>query len=58
MNREDYVHLRGDRENSPCRLRTFWCKRISLISLIPYNGSYNDSLYVLHNTLILAVRLT
>lgn len=36
----------------------FWCKRISLISLIPCNDPCDDSLYVLHDTLILAVRLT
>ena len=39
-------------------LRTFWCKRISLISLIPCNDPYNSSLYVLHSTLILTVHPT
>ena len=36
----------------------FWCKCISLISLIPCNDSYDDSLYIRHSTLILTVRPT
>lgn len=35
----------------------FWFRRISLISPIQHNGPYDDSHYVLHDTLILAVRL-
>ena len=40
-------------ERTTDHLRTFWCKRVSLISLIPCNDSYNDSLYVHHSILIL-----
>ena len=58
MSREDYVHLLGDCESSHSRLRTFWCRRVSLISPIPCNDPYDDSLYVLHDALILAVRLS
>ena len=43
---------------SHSHLRTFWCRRISLISPIPRNDSYDDSHYILHGTLILAVRLS
>ena len=58
MSREDYVHLPRVQDNSPSRLRTFWCRRVSLISPIPCNDPYDDSLYVLHDALILAVRLS
>ena len=51
------VHLPGDCESSHGHLRTFWCRRVSLISPIPCNDPCDDSRYVLHGTLILAVRL-
>jgi hypothetical protein len=50
--------LLGGTERPPRRLRTFWCKRISLISLIPCNDPAMIYNYVLHDTLILAVRPT
>ena len=37
------------------RLLTFWSKRFSLFRFLQRNDSYNDSLYVLHSILILAV---
>ena len=40
---------------SVCRVHIY-CNDTSLISLIPCNDSYDGSLYILHNTLILAVR--
>ena len=53
MGREAYVHLHGIQDNFPYRLRTFWFRRVSLISPIPCNDPYDDSLYVLHDALIL-----
>ena len=38
--------------------RTFWSRRISLISPANSDDSYNGSHYILHGTLILAVRLS
>lgn len=57
MSRKHYVHLFVYKQNHTNQLRTFWFKRYSLISLIFRNDSYNNSLYVLHSILILAVRL-
>ena len=57
MSREVCVHLSGVQDNPPDRLLTFWFRRISLISPIQRNDPCNDSLYILHDTLILAVRL-
>jgi hypothetical protein len=37
------------------RLLTFWSKRVSLFRFLQSNDSYNDSLYVLHSFLTLAV---
>ena len=42
----------------PCRLLTFWCKRVSLITLILPNDPAMIYNYVLHDILILAIRLT
>ena len=36
---------------------TFWFRRVSLISPIQLNDPYDGSHYILHGTLILAVRL-
>lgn len=58
MGRRACVHLSKDEWSSFDHSRTFWCRRISLISPIILDDPYNDSLYVLHVTLILAVRLT
>jgi len=49
----NHVHLLRRRESHRNHLRTFWCKCISLISLIPCNDSYNGSHYIRHSTLIL-----
>ena len=57
MSREDRVHLQKIQDNHLCRLRTFWFRRISLISPVQRNDPCNDSHYILHDTLILAVRL-
>ena len=57
MSREDCVHLPEIQDNHPSRLRTCWFRRISLISPIQLNDPYNGSHYILHGTLILAVRL-
>ena len=58
MSREGYVHLSGVQDNPPDRLRyLFWFRRVSLISPIQRNDPYDDSHYILHDTLILAVRL-
>ena len=56
MSREDDVHLSKVQDNPLDRLLTFWFRRISLISPIPCNDPCDDSLYVLHDALILAVR--
>ena len=57
MSRESCVHLPGIQDNHPGRLRTFWFRRVSLISPIQLNDPYDGSHYILHGTLILAVRL-
>ena len=57
MSREGCVHLPRVQDNFLGRLRTFWFRRISLISPIQLNDPYDDSHYILHDTLILAVRL-
>lgn len=44
MSREVCVHLPGVQDNSPGRLRTFWCRRNSLISPIQRNDPCDDSL--------------
>ena len=44
MSREDYVHLPRVQDNFLSRLRTFWCRRNSLISPIQRNDPYDDSL--------------
>lgn len=61
MSREDYVHLPGIQFNFPSRLRTFLVQAVapysaSLISPVQRNDPYNGSRYILHGTLILAVR--
>lgn len=57
MSREGCVHLHRVQDNPLRRLRTFWFRRISLISPIQRNDPFDDSHYILHDTLILAVRL-
>ena len=57
MSREGCVHLPGTQDSHPGHLRTFWFRRISLISPIQRNDPCDDSHYILHDTLILAVRL-
>lgn len=57
MSREGCVHLPGIQDSHPGRLRTFWFRRVSLISPIQLNDPYDGSHYILHGTLILAVRL-
>ena len=57
MDREDCVHLHWEGWSPQCHLRTFWFRRISLISPIQRNDPYDDSHYILHGTLILAVQL-
>ena len=44
MSREDDVHLPRVQDNPLSRLRTFWCRRNSLISPIQYNDPCDDSL--------------
>jgi len=44
MSWEDYVHLPRVQDNSLGRLRTFWCRRNSLISPIQCNDPCDDSL--------------
>ncbi len=57
MDREGCVHLHWRGWSFQCRLRTFWFRRTSLISPIQHNDPYDDSHYILHDTLILAVQL-
>ena len=57
MSREGCVHLPRVQHSFLGRLLTFWFRRISLISPIRRNDPYDDSHYILHGTLILAVRL-
>ena len=57
MSREGCVHLSKVQDNPLDRLLTFWFRRISLISPTQYNDPCDDSHYILHDTLILAVRL-
>ena len=57
MGREAYVHLHGIQDNFPYRLRTFWFRRVSLISPVQLNDPCDDSHCVLHGILTLAVRL-
>lgn len=57
MDREGYVHLHRRGWSLRRRLRTFWFRRNSLISPIQHNDPYDDSHYILHGTLTLAVWL-
>ena len=57
MSREGCVHLSKVQHSFLGRLLTFWFRRISLISPIQHNDPCDDSHYILHDTLILAVRL-
>ena len=57
MSREGCVHLSKVQDNPLDRLLTFWFRRISLISPIQRNDPCDDLHYILHDTLILAVRL-
>lgn len=58
MDREGYVHLLRNAYRFHNHLRTFWFKCVSLISLVTSNDPYDNSLYILHNALILTVHPT
>ncbi|SDY47271.1 hypothetical protein SAMN04488579_13912 [Eubacterium barkeri] len=55
MNREYFVHSRGFISWPLPDSLPFWSKRSSLFRLLQRNDSYDDSLYVLHSILTLAV---
>ena len=48
MSREGCVHLPGIQDSHPGRLRTFWFRRVSLISPIQLNDPYDGSHYNHH----------